>query len=501
MAKPRVTKTYGPIHFEDLDPHRFEDLIRELIYDYKDWQSIEATGRSGSDEGFDIRAYEKAASTSTDENEEDGEVDEIHPMEGNLWMIQGKREKEIGPKKVKSIISDVNEKNPPYGYILAASVNFSKKSYDIFREELRKKGVMEFYLWGKAELEDMLHLPKNDRILFTFFGISLVSKRRSKATEIRSAINMKNKLYKCVGERNNFRQSILIRDLKDTYYPFKFKYKDFEKRPRWKEYIAFAHHPLGLWCHNHEYFAYIDTDKKEWDFTKEVDLIYRESERDKELRTKQNKHELVEDIWGFFPKSNQGHFASDFLVKYSDIVTIDDKGDVLCNFPHLYVDFSEKMGPFAGYREFLKFGDKEIDLTDKYKRINIFPKKFTEIKIGKIYEDKKIILNAESLKVFNQNGLDTIYESGGEYNFLKPRDIILVDNQDQGSNAEDMFIQITHKNKTKIRDHLKQIELSFRDKRIFQLQVGNDYDDNDDIYIYMFKRIYKHQFEKSKNNI
>ena len=55
MAKPHITRTFGPIHFEDLDPHRFEDLVRELIYDYKDWQSIEATGRGGSDEGFDIR--------------------------------------------------------------------------------------------------------------------------------------------------------------------------------------------------------------------------------------------------------------------------------------------------------------------------------------------------------------------------------------------------------------------------------------------------------------
>ena len=137
MAKPRVTRTYGPIHFEDLDPHRFEDLIRELIYDYKDWQSIEATGRSGSDNGFDIRAYEKVEITSQTENENNEVVEEIHPMEGNLWMIQGKREKEIGPKKLKEYLADVDEKNPPYGYILAASTNFSKTSYDAFREELK----------------------------------------------------------------------------------------------------------------------------------------------------------------------------------------------------------------------------------------------------------------------------------------------------------------------------------------------------------------------------
>jgi hypothetical protein len=51
-AKPVVSRTFAPIHFEDLDPHRFEDLVRELIYDFRDWQSIEATGRSGDDAGF-----------------------------------------------------------------------------------------------------------------------------------------------------------------------------------------------------------------------------------------------------------------------------------------------------------------------------------------------------------------------------------------------------------------------------------------------------------------
>jgi len=35
MIKPKITRTYGPIHFEDLDPHRFEDLIREFLEEKK----------------------------------------------------------------------------------------------------------------------------------------------------------------------------------------------------------------------------------------------------------------------------------------------------------------------------------------------------------------------------------------------------------------------------------------------------------------------------------
>jgi hypothetical protein len=150
-SKPIVTRTFAPIHFEDLDPHRFEDLIRELIYDFRDWQSIEATGRSGGDDGFDIRAFEKIPpEVQPDDQEEPVEVQ--HPMDGPRWMIQGKREKTLTPSDVKKILDDVDADDPPYGYILAASAVFSKKSYDVFRDELRNKGVMEFYLWGRPEL-------------------------------------------------------------------------------------------------------------------------------------------------------------------------------------------------------------------------------------------------------------------------------------------------------------------------------------------------------------
>src|SRR5690348_1759210 len=165
MAKPHVTRTFGPIHFEDLDPHRFEDLIRQLAYDFKQWQSIESTGRGGADDGFDIRAYEILPPSNADD--EETEEDAPRPMEGNLWMIQCKREKELGPKRVEAIISEaVNSDSPPYGYILAAPAHFSKTAHDKFREELRNRGVMEFYLWGAGELEDMLYQPKNDHILF-----------------------------------------------------------------------------------------------------------------------------------------------------------------------------------------------------------------------------------------------------------------------------------------------------------------------------------------------
>lgn len=56
MAK--ASKTLNPLHFEDLEPHRFEDLVRQLAYDFKNWRSLEPTGRLGADDGYDARGFE-----------------------------------------------------------------------------------------------------------------------------------------------------------------------------------------------------------------------------------------------------------------------------------------------------------------------------------------------------------------------------------------------------------------------------------------------------------
>jgi hypothetical protein len=494
--KPKVTRTFGPIHFEDLDPHRFEDLIRELIYDYKDWQSIEATGRSGSDDGFDIRAYEKREITTQDENENNDETEVIHPMEGNLWMIQVKREKEIGPKKIETIIAEIDSNNPPYGYILAAAANFSKESYDVFRDELRQKGVMEYYLWGKAELEDMLHQPKNDRILFTFFGISLVSRRRSRSTEIKSVISVKNKLFRLLGEGNNFYKEILLRDLKDTSYPYKNKYRDFANKPRWKIYTAFSNHPLGIFCHIRRYFAFIDFEKKEWDYYDFYDLVRDDHENDDERIKRSEVHDKVFSVWESLPRKNKGYFLIDGLIKYEDIAAIDEKGDLLNYYPHIYVDFDNRKGPFAGNLERLNVGEKEEVLGDEFKRIKIFAEKVGKLNIGKLYKAKKIVLSAESYKEFKEFRMDTIFEADGKYDFLKPGDVIQVENKD--GDKEEIYIQITYKTKIKVDEYLVNLPDYGRVRRSIKPQLGRDYSTEEELFIYEFKRYYDPQAKKKK---
>ncbi len=498
MPKPKTTRTYGPIHFEDLEPHRFEDLIRQLIYDYKDWQKLEATGRSGSDEGFDIRAYEKDLVNSELENEDDNLSERVNVVEGNLWMIQAKREKQISPTKLKNIISEIDENNPPHGYILVGSVNFSKKSYDIFREELRKKGIAEFYLWGRGELEDMLYLPKNDRILFTFFGISLTSRRKSLSTKIRSAITIKNKIYRTIADKEEgvFSSPVLIREINDRNYPYKTKYKDFDRFPRWNDYLAFQHHPLGLLCHTREYFAYIDSEKKEWDFTDSINLAHKNDDHFNNRNDRFEQKELIKNFYDFLPNGKKGYFVSDGLVKYEDIIIFDDKGDSFYKFPHIYVDSSIYKSFFTGFRDFLKLGKEEIDEIKKYKRVKIFPKKFEKVKNGKIYKDKKSLFDEKMIQIIKDYDNKCFYSSNKKFEFLKPRDIILV--SDKNNDSGSIFIQITYKCQTKLKDYIeKEGDRFYKIMNNLKIQLEKDFDKKDkNIYIYEFKRTYEAEFNE-----
>jgi hypothetical protein len=147
-----ITRTINPIHFEDLEPHRFEDLVHQLMYDFKEWKSIEAIGRSGSDEGIDILAIESiTAEIQIDEDEE-------LKYDDRLWVIQCKREKTITPKRIEQIIKhDLGTKEDlPYGYILVGATNFSKRAREVFKSTLNLLGINEFFIFGKAELESVV---------------------------------------------------------------------------------------------------------------------------------------------------------------------------------------------------------------------------------------------------------------------------------------------------------------------------------------------------------
>jgi hypothetical protein len=151
VTKSIPTKTTGPLHFEDLEPRRFEDLVRRLLYDFRQWRELEATGRTGSDEGFDARGYEAVQGDfggGIDGDDDDDDGSENRTDSDVVWLIQCKREKSIPPKKLAAYLDALPRGQQLYGIIFAAACDFSKAARDAFRTRTRELGFQEAYLFG-----------------------------------------------------------------------------------------------------------------------------------------------------------------------------------------------------------------------------------------------------------------------------------------------------------------------------------------------------------------
>jgi hypothetical protein len=352
MTKP--TRTVNPLHFEDLDPHRFEDLCRQLIYDFREWSSIEAIGRCGSDDGIDVRAIELLRGGGNHGDEEDSGDEVTVPLTQRTWIIQCKRERSISPKKTGTIVADFfsRSSDSTYGYILVGACDFSKAARDAFRSAMVQRRVQEFYLWGKGELEDMLYLPKNDHLLFAYFGISLQVARRSLRTDVSGLLTTKRRVVRALGPiRSHGHQQVLIRDPRNPDYPSVHDVEQFLRSPAWT-YCAMD----GHWPVNHvaflvrQYFAYADFDKEEWDALLDYDNAcgphqvhgVRDSpypNDDKRLKYHRYWQEKI-------PETNRAWLNVYRWIPYTRIVAIDDLGDVANAGPHMLVEYRVDDDPF-----------------------------------------------------------------------------------------------------------------------------------------------------------
>jgi len=388
-----VSRTINPLHFEDLEPHRFEDLIRQLLYDFRQWYSIEAVGRLGSDDGIDIRAIERIVYReefdAASEDEEDVAYEKEESVQEKIWIIQCKREKSIGPKKVRTIVEDglSNLEVKPYGYILAAACDFSKTARDAFREEMLKYGIQEFYLWGKAEIEDALFLPKNDHLLFAYFGFSLQIKRRSKKTLVRSRLALKNKLVKVLGDiRQRSFHMILVRDPSDDDYPYIKSVEEFVKLPLWRYWEFHGHQPVDHVAFvTEQYYAYVDWDKKEWDVIKSINAIRTFPDifgLERNSFDPENLVDIANAYWNLnVPEENKAWAYTIRFIHYDSILAVDEMGDSYNQAPHILVDYVQGSPFTLGSYQYIKsaqtYSSKTLKPNDG-RQIKFFPKKLPD---------------------------------------------------------------------------------------------------------------------------
>lgn len=348
MAK--VSRTLNPLHFEDLEPHRFEDIVRQLIYDFKSWRRLEPTGRGGGDDGFDVRGLEaatpdEAPARATDGDIEDDGADEPGQSD-RLWLVQCKREKAISPKKLLDYLEAIPAETVEglYGVIFAAACDFSKKARDAFFQWARENSVAEAHLWGKADLEDQLYQPKNDNLLFAYFGFSLQIRKRSIRTALRSRLAMKKRAETVFGKVHH--SCVLLRDPTDDDYPYTNDRSE-NHQGKWRVVPFRGLGPLGLLIQAKRHFAYIDDKTEGWDIIEAVDVgkpsRHEDHWAEPEEPAVSNLHARALHVWSALPDMNRANYYEEMLIRYEDILAIDEAGDELASFPHVYIELDTEL--------------------------------------------------------------------------------------------------------------------------------------------------------------
>jgi hypothetical protein len=178
------------------------------------------------------------------------------------------------------------------------------------------------------------------------------------------------------------------------------------------------------------------------------------------------------------------------------MLVIDDKGDTWHKFPHIFVDFDSRTGPVAGSYEYLKIGERGSISLKGYKRVNKFPKSFPEPTIGTIHEGKGVILNDSDFSMLKHGNemLYALYECDGRYSFLKPRDLVKIENDDRESSSK-YYLRITHVESLRLKDYLKKYPES---KWMIERQIGENPDTKKVLNICEFKRAYDFVVEREK---
>lgn len=146
-----ISKTTNPIHFEDLDPHRFEQLVFELLNRKKSWRRLDYTGAKGNDDGLDLY----------------GET-----MDGTKYYCQVKRTKSISPKDIKEIVDSIANNSTIDGILICFfACNPTKKTIDYAYQYSLEKGFVALELYTALKIETMLE--DNNDLKEKYFGTGI----------------------------------------------------------------------------------------------------------------------------------------------------------------------------------------------------------------------------------------------------------------------------------------------------------------------------------------
>jgi hypothetical protein len=354
----------NPLQFDALEPHRFEDLIRQLAYKFRRWRYLDATGRLGNDEGADIRGLELVAGVAQGSDDEDQAEEEPSFETDRSWVIQCKRVQRMTPKQLQRVVTEAvpDVANAPYGLVVAVACDVSADALSTFRAEAIARNVREAHVWSRAHLEDLLFQPDNDHLLFAYFGISISLRQQARSTAIRRLVMLKKKLLKLLdvrSPRSDIRQEVLIRSIDDDLYPREFRVLDIASCRVMPWHTAIVDRvtvsgPRVRWATHHGYLNY---ETGEWVIAVsdgpelmharyDAQAEYPELFTDDSARppTPQMLTNLCLDVvLGGEPIS----VAEYRLLPYENIIELDEIGDRVFPIPHMYCRYTSSLGPYV----------------------------------------------------------------------------------------------------------------------------------------------------------
>ncbi|MBI6873437.1 restriction endonuclease [Clostridium aciditolerans] len=325
-----VTRTINQLHFEDLDPIRFEELILSMVYRMRRWLQLDHLGKKGSDDGIDIRA-----------------VEELENGKNKTYYFQCKRYCKITKAQLHKIVDDFLDKNTeiPDVYTLVISCPLSKKQIDDFENYAKNNGFTTISIWTNSIIECKLYAEYQD-LLFAYFGVNLTEKRNRKINSMRRNIVFKKRMHndflKSAGCKDRIelderlhspmkkfnKSEVLIRSIDDSDYPDNtLLEKDFTGYFK-AEVYNFYHNGLqviiGVKDIKVRQYDEVDNDKFEVGIIRVLEI-------------------------GYLP--------------FDNIIDYDYDGDEYYMYPHLYCDFINRNDPFEkiGYAYEHSYGWMIVD--------------------------------------------------------------------------------------------------------------------------------------------
>ena len=310
-----TTKTINQLHFDDLDPIRFEELILSMVYRMRRWEKLDHFGKKGSDDGIDIRAVEKL---------ENGKE--------NVWHFQCKRYQRLTNSQIKNIINDYIAKNkflPDY-YILVVSCSLSKKQIEFYEEFCKENGFKSVTVWTNSIIEAKLYSEYQD-LLFAYFGINLTTERNKIQNTIRRNIALKKRMKKDFLKQGGCRNRDEVRERLDNPWK-KFNHTEVLIRS-----IYDKAYPYDNTLLNNDYSGYYKAEV--FDFYHNGLMVraypYAEDIKYKQLNYETDEYEIIDiraEILGCIP--------------YENIIDYDIEGDEYYNYPHIFCEFINVTDPY-----------------------------------------------------------------------------------------------------------------------------------------------------------